>query len=92
MKYEEIVKHMLTKLDEEISDADTYLNMAEAAMKMANTDMNERLVAGILDIAHDEYTHAEFICAMIEEYDGKVPEAQMAKFDALTKRIEPFFQ
>ena len=47
MKYEEIVKHMLTKLDEEISDADTYLNMAEA---------------------------------------------QTAKFDALTKRMEPFFQ
>lgn len=92
MKHEEIVKHMLTKLDEEISGADAYLNMAEAAMKMEHTDMNERLVAGVLDIAHDEYTHAEFICAMIEEYDGKVPEAHMAKFDALTKRMEPFFQ
>lgn len=92
MKHEEVVKHMLSKLDEEITGADGYLNMAEAAMKMEHTDMNERLVTGVTEMAKDEYTHAEFIYAMIEEYDGKVPDAHAAKFDALTKRMEPFFQ
>lgn len=92
MKHEEIVKHMLTKLDAEIADTDGYLNMAEAAMKLDHTEMNERLVEGTLAIAKDEYTHAEFIYTMLEEYDGKVPDTHVTKFEALTKRMESIFR
>lgn len=92
MTHEEILAHMQEKMDEELSYTDQYLNMVDSAMKMPESELNHKLITGIAEMAHDEYTHAEFICDMIEEFGGTVPAEKAKKMEEIYHRLERHFQ
>lgn len=88
----EIAKHMLTKYEEETTCAWAYLDMAEAAEKMEESERTERLTKGLAEMAHDEYTHAEFIAMMMHEFGVELPAANAEKLEKIEKRLEPYFR
>lgn len=92
MSNAEIAKHMLTKYEEETTCAWAYLDMAEAAEKMEESERTERLMKGLVEMAHDEYTHAEFIAMMMCEFGVELPAANAEKLEKLKNRLEPYFR
>lgn len=92
MKNEEILKHMTSKFVEEITSAENYLAMLDSAMESDRLRENENLISGLADMAKDEYMHAEFICAMMDEFGGELSNEHEKKLEAVEHRLEKFFQ
>ncbi len=91
MTYSEIISNMAARLESEINDANEYLDMAEAAEKLAGIEMNEELSTGLYGVAEDEFTHAEFIVEMIDCWHGSIPEETRQHFNELRCRYERCF-
>ena len=88
MTKEEISKHLLTRFAAEMEDATNYHTMAETAEKMGKYD----LVDGLIDMAKDEYTHAEFIKMTMENMDVTIPDEHQKKWDVLEEKFKDLFQ
>lgn len=92
MTNEEILKHMTSKFEEEVTGAENYLNMLDSAMASDKLRDNETLINGLADMAKDEYMHAEFICTMMDEFGGELSNEHEKKLEAVEHRLEQFFQ
>lgn len=89
MTNEEILKHMSGKLDAELDSAEGYLKMVKNLSSTGYTD--EYLASGLVEMAHDEYSHAVFIAKMIENCEGVITKEQNKRIDDLDDEIKRFF-
>lgn len=87
MKAEELSKHMSTHFSSEIDGANAYLDMAEKAEEMGENE----LMNGLLDMAEDEYSHAEFIKTIMDDKHVEIPAEMVHKFEELEKRMDSIF-
>lgn len=61
---EELMKHLVNRLKEELTDVDTYNSLYESFKAHG---MYEE-AAEIEEIARDEFTHAEALCDILKEH------------------------
>lgn len=61
---EELMKHLVNRLKEELTDVDTYNSLHESFKAHG---MYEE-AAEIEEIARDEFTHAEALCDILKEH------------------------
>lgn len=87
MTKEDVMKHMLTKLTEEIEDAEGYFTMYKYASE--NGDEYD-LAEGLMEIFKDEYSHAAYIKMKIEEMGGMIPADVHTKIHELDEHMESF--
>lgn len=88
MTHDEIMKHLHTNFMDEVKDANKYCDMAENAERMCRPDLYE----GLCEMAHDEYTHAEFICSVMQQEGESLTQDEETKWNELGSRMEAFFQ
>lgn len=88
MTKEELVTHMLNGLKEELHAAEGYMTMAESTKDRGNPE----LTRGVLAMAQDELSHAEFIMMTMREYDAPIPSECHDKFHMLEHKLEQSFQ
>lgn len=73
---------------DEVHDASTYCDMAQAA-EMAG---HEELARGLYEMAHDEYTHAKFIHDYLIDWGCEISEKEMMHWHELKERMERKFR
>lgn len=87
MKREELAKHLLTNFAKEVDDADKYYTMAMTAEETDYADLSY----GLIEMAKDEYTHAQFIMNTMTEMGFDIPAEEKAKWAALDDKMHDSF-
>lgn len=83
MTLEDISKKLHGDFNDEIQDANTYLNMAKCAQRMEHHDLAHYLC----EMAKDEYSHAKFIHMYLVENGIDIDEEDKADWHELEERF-----
>lgn len=83
MTIEDVTSKFKEDFLDEITDANTYFDMAKAMEHEGRTSVAN----GLYEMAKDEYTHAEFIRKHLIDNGVYIPTDQMNMFEALDERI-----
>lgn len=84
---ETFLKKMETAFPEEMQDARKYFEMAKDADAAGEDDLAE----GFMEMAHDEYTHAQFIYEELTDAGHPIGEAHKKMWDELDSMMGKMF-
>lgn len=87
---ENMQKKVVERFHAEIADSKMYLEAATAMEDRDGTDAN--IVAGLYEMAKDEYSHAYFLKKYLDEHDIDIPEACEKNFKDLEVQIKKVFR
>lgn len=88
MTFEKLKKIFKEDFCDEIKDSNKYMDMAMFAEQMGN----EKLAKGLMEMSHDEYTHAKFIHYNLVNWGCEIPSDSLMKWHDLKERIEHMFR
>lgn len=84
---ETYLKKMESAFPSEVQDCKKYMDLA----KQAETEGEDDLAEGFMEMAQDEYTHAQFIYQEITSEDRFVSDAHKQMWDELEKMMGGMF-
>lgn len=84
--FEKYTEHIIHKLKDEISEANTYLDMAHRGSCMLQSD----IVESILCIAKDEYSHAKFIYDYLHCMNAQIDDETCENYRKLECRMREY--
>lgn len=94
MKYDDMVKTVSAKLDEEIKDCNAYLTLASDAIHSevddAHYEERANMITSLCEIAKDEFTHAHYIYALCKQSAVEISAETLNAYHALETRIHEF--
>lgn len=85
--YEEIIKNLYDDFSEEISSGTKYLEMAESADMLGNTE----LAGGLATMAHEEYTHGKYILMNLKRAGSQLSDDCWHKWHEFEAKIHQVF-
>ena len=87
---ENMQKKVIERLHAQISDSKMYLEAATSMDERDGTDVT--MVAGLYEMAKDEYSHAYFLKKYLDDHNVDVPETCEKSFKDLEIQIKKVFR
>ena len=84
---DDIIKDLHDDISEEISSGMKYLEMAESADMLGDSD----LAAGLATMAHEEYTHGKYILTNLKRAGSRLSDDCWRKWQEFEAKIHQVF-